>query len=129
MPKKVSDRTRAQATAASRRRRKPAITAEEEQILRDATIHLIRRVGGLFVATGLRAEQHHGSRRWIITVTLRYPTGHEGYVGDLLYDGKEFRLLTGPSLVHERVRQIAADPDGIREWKEYRASPLRPGKA
>jgi hypothetical protein len=129
VPKKVSERTRAKATAPRRHRRKPAITAEEEQILRAATIHLIRKVGGLLVATGFRAEHHQGSRRWIITVTLRYPTGHEGYVGDLLYNGKEFRLLTEPALVNELVRQIAADPEGVREWNEYRASPLRPGKA
>jgi hypothetical protein len=102
---------------------------ERERILRAATICLMRKVAGLLVATGLRAEQKEGSRRWIITVTLRYPTGHEGYVGDLLFDGKGFSYITPLEVRRERIKRIAADPAGIRQWNEYRASTLRPGKA
>ncbi len=39
------------------------------------------------VATALREARVKGFRVWIITVTLRYATGDEAYVGDLLYDG------------------------------------------
>ena len=74
---KATQHMHAKAAAATRRKKLPEITDEEEQILRVATIHLIRKVGGLFVATGLREEQGKGGRRWVITVTLRYPTGHE----------------------------------------------------
>jgi hypothetical protein len=93
---------------AARQRPQPEITEEEEQMLREATLYLIRNHRGLFVATPLRKEQREGSTPWVITVTLRYPSGHEGYVADLLYDGHAFRLLTDPSAIDERVRMIAA---------------------
>jgi hypothetical protein len=120
---------RVKAAAATRAKKRAEIIGAEEQILRAATIHLIRKVGGLFVATGLRKTREQGLRGWVITVTLRHPTGHEGYVGDLFYDGKEFRMLTEESAIDERVRQITADPEGIRRWDEYRASSLRTRKA
>jgi hypothetical protein len=125
--KKASKHTR---TAAVEARPKMTRTPDdEEQILQAATVHLVRKHGGLLVATGLREEQGQGPRRWIITVTLRYPTGHEGYIGDLLYDGKDFSFLTPEDVRKERARQIAADPEGIRQWNEYRAATLRTGKA
>ena len=127
--KQATQHRQAKAAEATRPNRLPDSTDEEEQILRAATIYLIRKVGGLFVATGLREEHDQRGRRWIITVTLRYPTGQEGYVGELLYDGKEFTLLTEESVIDERVRQIAADPQGIRQWNEFRTSTLRTGKA
>jgi hypothetical protein len=92
----------------SPRSRLPVLDAEE-QILREATKHLIRQHGGLFVATGIREEPGAAPRAWIITVTLRYPTGDEGYVGDLRYDGRTFTFLTEQSLIDERVRQIAGE--------------------
>ncbi len=82
--------------------------------------------------TGGLPEKHieaDGTRHWIVHVYLRYPTGHEGYVGDLLYDGKQFTELTDRDTMRERSKQIAADPKGIQEWNEYRASTLRAGKA
>lgn len=118
----------------AKKRTKPAwpvsqLTAAEkkqERILQKATIHLVTHVGGLLVATGLREE---GSRRWIIEVTLRYPTGHEGYVGEVAYDGRDFSILTPPDVWRRRIKRIAADPGGIRLWNEYRASTLRTKKA
>lgn len=107
----------------------PKAIDKEERILRAATIYLMRKVAGLLVATELREEQKEGFRRWIITVTLRYPTGHEGYVGDLLFDGKGFSFITPLEVRKERIKKIAADPAGIRQWNEHRASTLRPGKA
>jgi hypothetical protein len=50
-----------------------------------------------------------GSRRWINAVHLRAPSGHAGYLGDLLYDGERFTELTNVELMRERVRQIAAN--------------------
>jgi len=128
MVRKLKKATRAKAAGATGPRKKPEILDEEEQILQAATIHLIRKVGGLFVATGLRQEENSGGRRWIVTVTLRYPTGHEGYVGDLLYDGEKFTMLTQDSVIDERVRQIAEDPERMRKWNEYRASTLQAGE-
>jgi hypothetical protein len=129
MAKKVQRATRGRAARTTRPMMKPEVVNKEEQILRAATIYLMRKVAGLLVATGLREEQKEGSRRWIITVTLRYPTGHEGYVGDLLFDGKEFSFITPLEVRKERIKKLAADPAGIRQWNEYRASTLRPGKA
>ena len=129
MVRKLSKAPRPKARTAPKRRPRSSLPAEQERILRAATIYLIRKVGGLLVATGLRAEGDKGARRWIITVTLRYPTGFEGYVGDLRYDGKEFCFITPPEVRRERINKIAADPEGIREWNEYRASTLRAKKA
>ena len=100
----------------------PEINGEEERILRAATIHLVHRHGGLLVATGLREQLLQGTKAWVISVTLRHPTGHEGYIGDLLFDGKEFEFLTPPDVRKERAERIAADPEGIRLWNEYRDS-------
>ena len=134
MVRNVRKAVRPKTARVTKGRRKPDTVEEEalddaERILRAATLHLITKHGGLFVATGLREMRIKGFPVWIITVTLRYTTGFEGYVGDLLYDGDNFTLLTAETVIEERVRQIAADPEGIRQWNEYRASTLRPGKA
>ena len=113
----------------TKRRRKVEVPDEVERILRAATLDLITNHGGHFVATALRETQIRGFRVWIITVTLRFTTGFEGYVGDLLYDGEKFTFLTEMSIVDERAKKIAADPEGIRLWNEYRASTLSAGKA
>jgi hypothetical protein len=126
--KKLKNKVRASAARTMSCRKEPEIK-EEEQILRAATMLLGRKHGRLLVATGAREISIKGFQAWIITVTLRYPTGHEGYVGDLLYDGETFTFLTEQSVMDERKRKIADDPEGIREWNEYRDSTLRPGKA
>ena len=127
--KKLQKKVRTSAARTTKSEKKPEINQEEERILRAATLHLVTKQGGLFVATGLREASIKGFRVWIITMTLRYTTGFGGFVGDLLYDGEHFTMLTDQSVIDERVRQIAADPEGIRQWNEYRASTLRPGKA
>jgi hypothetical protein len=104
------------------------VDEDDTCILRKSTLYLVRTQGMLLVATGIREELHAGSKRWIIAVTLRYPTGHEGYIGDLLYDGKDFEFLTPDEVRDARVKQIAADPEGVRIWNEYRASTLPAGK-
>src|SRR5262249_29294816 len=69
-----------------------------------------------------------GSRRWIIAVNLRYPTGFEGDLGDLLYDGEKIIELTDLELMRARARQIAADPERDKKWNELleQAAALRP---
>ena len=49
--------------------------------------------------------------------------------GDLLYDGAEFMFVTEQSVVEERARKIAEDPDRLRKWNEYRSTTLHPGEA
>ena len=129
MSKKLSEKSRAAATRAKSTRKAPEINQEDEKILKAATIHLLFKHGMFLVATGVREARVRGLPVWIITVTLRYTTGHEGYVGDLLYDGEEFTFLTPPEVRKERSRQIAEDPERIRQWNEYRASTLSPGEA
>jgi hypothetical protein len=128
MIKQATRRTRTKPKKAIRQKRKPKIDEQEEALYRAATLELITHHGGHFVATDLRKTTIKGFPVWIITVTLRYTTGFEGYVGDLLYDGEKFTMLTEKSVIDERVAKIAADPEGIRQWNEYRASTLRPGK-
>jgi len=133
MVKKVSNTARSRVSATAKRR-KPQVTDdtesvdEEEQILREATKHLVFKHGMFLVATGIRETRIKALRVWIITVTLRYTTGHEGYIGDLLYDGEEFSFLTPPEVRKERARQIAADPERVRKWNVYRTSTLPAGE-
>ncbi len=133
MANKVSTAIRSRASTAKKRRRKREVLKEEvldeeERILREATKHLVFKHGMFLVATGLCEARIKGLRVWIITVTLRYTTGHEGYIGDLLYDGEEFMFLTPPEIRKDRARQIAADPERMRKWHEYRASTLPAGE-
>lgn len=128
MVKHIIATARTKARKAIRRKSKPEINAREEKILQAATLELITKHGGLFVATDLRKTKIKGFQVWIITVTMRYPTGHEGYVGDLLYDGKHFTMLTESSVIHERVLELANDPERLRKWNEYRAATLQTGK-
>ena len=126
--KKVSAGVRPKA----RRKKGPEINEEEEQILRKAQIYMLFEAKRpmLWTVAGIREEKtDDGSRRWIIAVNLRYPTGFEGYLGDLIYDGARITELTDLELMRERARKIAADPEGVRQWNEYRASTLPPGKA
>jgi hypothetical protein len=123
--KKLKKRVRASAANLLTRKRKPEVHDEEEQVLRAATLHLMMKHGSLLLATRARPTSVKGIKVWIVTVTLRYPTGHEGYVGDLLYDGEQFTFLTEQSVRDERVRRIAEDPERVRKWHEYRDSTLR----
>lgn len=76
----------------------------------------------LWTVAGIREERiDDGKKHWIIAVHLRYPTGFEGYLGDLCYDGEGFSDLTDERTMCQRAAQIAADPEGIRHWNEYRA--------
>jgi hypothetical protein len=123
----LKKRVREGASVTLTRQSKPALK-KEEQILRAATLHLMMKHGSLLVATGARETCIKGFRVWIITVTLRYPTGHEGYVGDLLYDGEEFTFLTEQAVMDQRVQKIADNPERMRKWNEYRASTLPSGR-
>ena len=124
MVNKLAKAVRTKATRATRQRKQPQRIEEEERILREATIFLIHKVGGLLVATGLREERRRGARRWIVTVTLRYPTDYEAYWGDLLYDGETFSVLTPPEVLREREQAIEHDPLRRQKWHDYRNSSL-----
>jgi hypothetical protein len=127
--KRANKPRQAKAAAAARRKKAATFVAEEEQILRQAAIYCLRTFPMLWTVGGIKEELGtDGSRRWIIAVYLRYPTGHEGYLGDLLYDGKEVTELTDREIMRQRAREIAADPERLRAWNAYRASALPPGK-
>jgi hypothetical protein len=131
MLKKARGRTRKSAAKPARRPRTPELNEEEERILQKAQIYLLleARRPHLWTVADIREEKtEDGSRRWIIAVNLRYTTGFEGYLGDLLYDGEKITELTDLELMRERARQIAADPEGRRQWDELKASALRTGK-
>jgi hypothetical protein len=100
-------------------------TEKEKQILREAMSYCLRHFPMLWTTGGIKEEStDNGLARWIISVFLRYPTGHEGYLGDLLYDGTQFIELTDRTLMRERAKQVAADPERLRKWNGYRASVL-----
>lgn len=129
MVSKARERPRRGPVPAARRSKNEFM---EEQILRRAQTYLLFEAKRpmLWTVAGIREEgPSGGSPRWIIAVHLRYPTGFEGYLGDLLYDGTKFTELTDLELMRERARHIAADPQGIRQWNEHRPSTLRPGEA
>ena len=128
MVKKAIRQSRAKVATTTRRKKLPEFTDEEESILEEATKHLVFKHGMFLVASGIRETSIKGLQVWVITVTLRYTTGHEGCIGELLYDGEEFTLLTEQSVMDERARQIADDPERLRKWNEYRASTLKAGE-
>ncbi len=105
--------------------------AEEERILAKAQNYLLfeARRPLLWTVAGIREDERapDGSRRWIIAVHLRYPTGFEGYLGDLLFNGTRFSELTAIELMRERARKVEADPEGIQKWNEYR-DPVLPAR-
>jgi hypothetical protein len=128
MVKHMPEKTGAKVRKATPRKQQLQALSEADRILQKALIYLVRKHGMFLVATDLKEENVDGSRRWVITVTLRYPTGHEGFVGDLLYDGKEFSFLTPAEVRRERINKIAADPERTRKWNEYRASTAQAGE-
>ena len=128
MVQKASKRPRPKAPTATKRRPKPKIDEAEERILRAAYKYLLFNHGMFLVPTALREIQIKGIPVWIITVTLRYTTGHEGYVGDLLYDGENFTFLTEESVRNERADRIANDPERARKWDEFQTSTLQAGR-
>jgi hypothetical protein len=124
-------RTKAKTAGSKRRKTEPEINLEEEEILKRAQIYLLfeARRPMLWTVAGIREERgDDGSRRWIIAVNLRYPTGFEGYLGDLLFDGTRFSERTDLELMRERAIQIAADPERDRKWNELRASAVPSGE-
>jgi hypothetical protein len=109
--------------------RQPAPEASEElvQILQQARVWCLRNLPMLWTPDRIREEPSiEGERRWVIAVHLVYPTGHEGYVGDIQYDGKRFTRLTDLEVMRERSRQIAADPERQRLWDGFLAPTLPP---
>jgi hypothetical protein len=123
--KKAGRRSGAKAAHAARRTDEVAITPEG-QILRQAAVYCLHTFPMLWTVGDIKEEREGpGSRRWIIAVHLSYPTGHEGYLGDLLYDGEKFTELTDRDTMKERSKRIAADPALQREWDTYRAPTLR----
>ena len=130
MASKARERTSRNAGGTARRSRKSEIS-EEEQILQRAQMYLLFEAKRpmLWTVAGIKEQRgEDGARRWVIAVHLRYPTGFEGYLGDLIYDGARFTEVTELDVMRERARRIAADPEGIRQWNEYRASTLRSGE-
>ena len=115
-----------------RRKKPPPLDEEEERILKRAQIYLLFEAQRpmLWTVADIREERSdEGSRRWIIAVHLRYPTGYEGYLGDLVFDGERFTELTDLELMRQRGREIAADPEHERKWQEFLTVDLPKGKS
>ena len=128
----MTEKIRKRTTKTTVRGSTSGFNQHEEQILQKAQIYLLFEAKRpmLWTVAGIREEKGiGGSRQWVIAVHLRYPTGFEGYLGDLVYNGEKFTELTELNLMKERARQIAADPEGLRQWNEYRAATLPAGKA
>ena len=87
-------------------KRQPPLNLEEEEVLRRAQIYLLfeEKRPMLWTVAGIREEKaDDNSRRWIVAVNLRYPTGFEGYLGDLLVDGDRITELTDLKIMQERA--------------------------
>ncbi len=128
MVKQLTKTKRPKRTVAKKNRGKREWPDEEELMFRAAIKYLILNHAMFLVPTARREILIRGGPAWIFTVTLRLIDGHEGYVGDLLYDGEAFTMLTDTSVINERLRKIYNDPERMRKWNEYRASTLRAGK-
>ena len=127
----MTRKAKAEKPVKARRRRATLPDPEEEAILKRAQMYMLYEAQRpmFWTVADIREEKAvDGSRRWIIAVHLRYPTGHEGYLGDLLFDGERVTELTDLELMRQRGREIAADPARQREWDEYRAANPSPGE-
>jgi hypothetical protein len=127
--RKARERPVRKAVEVEQRSRKPEINRKEEEILRRAQTLLLleAKCPMLWTVAGIKEERaSDGSCRWTIAVHLRFPTGYEGYLGDLSYDGTKFTQLTDPIVMQQRAQQIADDPERERRWREYQASCLPP---
>lgn len=85
------------------------LTTEQERIIQEAAGYCLRNYPMLWTTGGVPQVRHaqNGSRQWLIHVFLRYPTGQECYLGDLLYDGKKFLELTARQIMRERAKEFA----------------------
>lgn len=102
---------------------------EEEEACWIAAVYCVRMFPMLLTVGGSRElPSFNGQRRWIIAVHLRYPTGFEGYVGDLLCEGVRITELTEREEMDQRSREIDADPERERQWNEYVATHFPPGE-
>lgn len=127
-------RKTAAANAGYRKRRKKTnvVNADEEAVLRRAQVYLLFEAKRpmLWTVAGIRKEKNcDGGDRWIVNVNLRYPTGFEGYLGDLLVEGDQIIELTDLDTMRERARRIEADLEGAQRWHEYRDSVSAAGEA
>jgi hypothetical protein len=112
MVNRAREQTQTKVVQTGPRPKSREVNEEEEQILKKAQIYLLFEAKRpmFWNVADCRAEKDElGSRRWIIAVHLRAPSGHEGYLGGLLYDGERFTELTDVELMRERVQQITAD--------------------
>jgi hypothetical protein len=129
MVKHVSEKTRAKTRKTTRGKKRSEINQEEEEVLQKAAIYCLRTFPMLWTVGGIKKDSRDdGACRWIIAVYLRYPTGFEGYLGDLLFDGKQVTELTDREVMRTREKQIAADPERMRKWNEYRAATVQAGE-
>src|ERR1700722_6014041 len=121
----LNGRLPAQGTEQARRSQRKSersreLTAEEENIIQEAACYCLHHFPMLWTTGGLPEERlaNDHSRQLTIRVFLRCPTGHEGYLGELLYDGKNFTELTDRKIMRERAKTVAADPERARQWNE-----------
>jgi hypothetical protein len=128
--KNAKKRIPKKAPTSSKRKRVPELTEEELEIAIKASCYCFDHFPWLWTIGSVPEERvgDDGSRQWTIQVYLRYPTGFDGYLGDILYDGKEFTELTDRETMRERAKKIAADPERLRQWNEFRASTLPAAK-
>jgi hypothetical protein len=113
MINQAREQTGTKATKATRRKNTPQLNEETEQILKKAQFYLLfeAKRPTFWNVAGIHEERGEGgSRRWIIAVHLHAPSGHEGSLGDFLYDGEQFTELMDVEVMRERVWQIAVDP-------------------
>jgi hypothetical protein len=120
LPAKITEQGRRPQRTTPKRERERELTEEEEHIIQEAACYCLHHFPMLWTTEGVPEERRaeDGSCQWMIRVYLRYPTGHEGYLGDLLYDGKQFAELTDREIMRERAKTIAADPERTRQGNE-----------
>ena len=102
----------------------PRVEKQKASIHMRATAYCFRHFPTLWTIGKIRWEKHGRKQQWRIAVVLRYPTGYEKELGELLFDGKDFAVVTPRSLMNQRAQKIADDPTLHQEWNDYRGSSL-----
>jgi hypothetical protein len=100
---------------------------EDSVVAQKAAVYCVLHFPTLWTARLPRWDA--AARRWVVPVVVRYPTGDEGELGDLAFDGHSFTLLTTHEEMARRARAIEQDPAFQHRWHEQFPSAVPPGTA
>jgi hypothetical protein len=82
---------------------------ERQAIWEEAAAFCVRQFPTLWTAGEPRRDQEMAGR-WLVPIVLRYPDGHEGVLGEMVWDGRlqSFTVLTDRATLSKRAQHVAS---------------------